>query len=202
MDIEELKTGDILLFNEHPNNIFMGILDYLIKICTNSSYSHSAIVIRDPPWLEEKGVYVWESTYHGNPDPQDGKIKFGVQITPITRYTEDYPGIVTIYVRKCSAPELWTLKILNEIHDTVYCKPYDIYPQDWLEALIQIDLFKPRTTRFFCSALVAYIILRVGIIDPSTNWTKVSAQKLSSTETGITWIRPYGKDTLITHSSK
>lgn len=196
MNVDDLETGDILLFNENPNNCCMGMLDCLIKICTNSSYSHSAIVLRDPPWIEDKGVYVWESTYHGNPDPQDNKVKFGVQLTSIERYTEDYPGCVSIYVRKCSAPELWTTKILNEIRSTVYCKPYDILPQNWFQALIQIDMFQPRTTRFFCSALVAYILMKVGIVDRHINWTKVSAQKLSSSvlKSDIIWIKSYGDD--------
>lgn len=199
MDISHLETGDLLLFDETPDNCCLGVLDGLIKSCTKSVYCHAAIVLKNPSWVSEPGIYVWESTYHGEPDPQDSLVKFGVQITPLSRYTHDYPGEVVIYVRKCEAPELWTQEKLEEIHKVVYRKSYDVLPQDWFEALVQVDLFEPRTTSFFCSALVAYILVKVGVIDVDTNWTKVSPQQLSTGEedSNIRWLQEYGPDTLL-----
>ena len=199
MNLKDLETGDLLLFDESPDSCCLGTLDGLIKLCTSSSYSHSAIVLRNPPWVSRPGIYLWESTYHGAPDPQDNLIKFGVQITPISRYINDYPGSVHIYVRKCRDPEIWTKDKLERIHSVVYCKSYDVLPQDWFEAWIQRDLFAPRTTRFFCSALVAYIMAKVGVIASDTNWTKVSPQQLSATErrSNIRWLTVYGVDALL-----
>jgi len=195
MDINDLETGDILLFDESPYSCCLCMLDNLIKTCTNSVYSHSAIVLKNPPWIQNKpGLYIWESTYHGHPDPQDNIIKFGVQTTPITQYLQDYPGTVRIYVRKCYASQLWTDEKLLQIHTQVYGKTYDILPQDWFEALIQVDLFEPRTNTFFCSALVAYILVKVGMITSDTNWTKVSPRQLSVEGDNIKWIHDYGPD--------
>lgn len=195
MDVSNLETGDILLFDENPDACCLGILDGLIKSCTESIYCHAAVVLKNPPWVPERpGLYVWESTYHGQPDPQDGLVKFGVQTTPLSWYINDYPGLVTMYVRKCTTPQLWTNEKLRQIHTQVYGKTYDILPQDWFEALVQVDLFEPRTNTFFCSALVAYILAKVGIIAEDTNWTKVSPQQLSTQEGNIRWIHEYGPD--------
>ena len=204
MNIGDLKTGDILLFDEAPSNCCMGILDKLIKSCTESPYSHSGVILRDPPWVSSPGLYVWESSYHGNPDPQDGLVKFGVQITPLSQYTRDYPGEVRIFARKCQTPSLWTREKIEEIHKKVYGKAYDILPQDWFEALIQVDLFEPRTSTFFCSALVAYMLCKIGILSPDTNWTMISPQQLSSKNKRdkLLWLQPYGRDRRLRRDTK
>ena len=82
----KLKTGDLLLFDNKGGGI-MGIFSSLIKKITKSDISHIAMVLKDPDFIDPplKGIYVRESNYEGKPDPQDGTIKFGVQITPNTR---------------------------------------------------------------------------------------------------------------------
>jgi len=37
-----------------------------------------------------EGLYIWESSWEDNPDPQDGKRKLGVQITPIKEVIDAY----------------------------------------------------------------------------------------------------------------
>jgi hypothetical protein len=81
----ELKTGDILLFNEHPNGWIDSFVDKTIKCFTKSKYSHVGFVIVDPEWAP-KGTYVWDSSEHHVPDPQDNKIKFGIALVPIKEY--------------------------------------------------------------------------------------------------------------------
>ena len=83
-----------------------------------------------------KGIYVWESSYHGIPDAEDDNIKFGVQIMPLDLYLKNYPGNVEIYVRKCpeNAKSLFTVSKLKKIHDKVHNKPYDLNPIDWFDA--------------------------------------------------------------------
>ena len=78
-----LKTGDLLLFNSHSSSFFS--LSSLIKWGTHSNYTHVAMVLKDPSFIHPclKGTFVWESSWEGTPDPQDGKVKLGVQITPI-----------------------------------------------------------------------------------------------------------------------
>ena len=47
-----------------------------------------------------KGYYVWESGWEGTPDPQDGKVKFGVQITPFEEIFQNYKKKNDSYVGK------------------------------------------------------------------------------------------------------
>lgn len=197
MELNALETGDILLFDETPDGCCISIINTLIKFFTNSIYSHVGIILKNPPWIKKPGLYVWESTYHGIADLQDNKIKFGVQITPIHQYIDNYPGKVDIYVRKCTKPEMWTTELLESIHNVVYGKKYDILPQDWVEALIQVDLFSPRDTVFFCSSLVTYMLVKGGFMNKNTNWTKVSPQQLSSSCNDLLWNYEYQTDKIL-----
>ena len=96
ININDLETGDILLFSpstktEHG---IMRFLDWMIQSTTDSSYTHVAFVLKDPTFINPvlKGLYIWESAYEGTPDPQDGKIKFGVQITPLHQCIHNFDG--------------------------------------------------------------------------------------------------------------
>lgn len=204
--METLRTGDLILFSELPTACCMSCLDCLIKKCTRSKYSHSALVVVDPPWAPTlKGIYVWESSWHGNPDPQDGITKFGVQLTPLTFYTERYPGRVSIWVRHQEKETVFDTATLLRIHPKVYKKTYDTRPRDWcLAALCR------RTTRqtdsFTCSAFVSYILTELGILNVNTCWTTVSAAELSSSRASklVQFVRPkyYSQDTFFGHFPK
>ena len=90
----QFQTGDILLC--HYGNKQISWLDWvfgkftsLITIFTSSPYSHVAVILRDPTFVDiPNGIYVWESSYDpGIPDPQDGlSNKIGVRITPIDNF--------------------------------------------------------------------------------------------------------------------
>ena len=47
--ISKLETGDILLFNSSDH-----WYDWVVKKCTFSHYSHSAMVIRDPQYTKKR----------------------------------------------------------------------------------------------------------------------------------------------------
>ena len=87
IDLDKLKTGDLLLFSAHLSFNPLNIFSLLIEFFTKKPYSHIGMILRDPTWIKPdlKGLYLWESTFEGTPDPQDGKIKLGVQITPIEK---------------------------------------------------------------------------------------------------------------------
>jgi len=174
-----LKTGDILLFSERPSNCCMGCLDCVIKKCTCSMYSHAALVVVDPPWCTElHGVFVWESSWHGQPDPQDGIVKFGVQLTPLEFYTHQYPGRVRMWVRRATAFSK-DAATLRAVHDSVYKKMYDTSPWDWIAAALRVKI-RNRTDAFTCSAFVSYALTQFGCLEKDTCWTVVSAADLSS----------------------
>ena len=172
-DFSKLKTGDLMLFNYKASGCF-GCFTSCIKWGTHSNYSHIGMILRDPTYIKPnlKGLFVWESSWEGHPDPQDGKLKLGVQITPIEEVLQSYQGKGHVFVRQlvCS-PNLFTNEKLLQIHSVVYDKPYDIVPKDWVEAFFKKDSDPQKTDRSWCSALVGYIYTQSGILDSNTDWS-------------------------------
>jgi hypothetical protein len=170
----KLKTGDILLFDNKGGGI-MGIFSTLIKKITKSDISHVAMVLKDPYFVNPplKGIYVWESNYEGTPDPQDGKIKFGVQITPLEEILDSYrKNKSKVFVRRIICyPSIFSKNNLEDIHKVVYDKVYDITISDWIEGIERKDKKPQKTDRFWCSALVGYIYTKCGLLSPTTDWS-------------------------------
>ena len=169
----DLETGDLLLFTGHTT----GLLKYfscLIEYATHSDFSHIAMVLKDPTFIDKslKGLYVWESSWEGKPDPQDGKIKLGVQITPLHEIINTFDGSIIISRKvQCDKTKHFTDEQLKKIHEVVYDKPYDIVPADWIDAIFHKDKKPQKTDRFWCSALIGYIYAKCEVIDPTTDWS-------------------------------
>jgi len=168
-----LKTGDLLLFDNEDYSGF-GSLSYLIKRITKSNISHIAMVLKDPDFIHPslKGYYVWESGWEEKPDPQDGKVKFGVQITPFHEIYGSYKKTNSfIYLRrvKCDT-NLFSKENLEKVHKIVYDKKYDINPLDWIKGIEKKDNNPQKTNSFWCSALIGYIYTKCGLLDPTTDW--------------------------------
>lgn len=169
-----LKTGDILLFVNKPKSVTMRFVDWMIRTTTHSQYTHVALVIKDPTFIHPllKGLFAWESNWEGTPDPQDGKVKLGVQLTPIHEMLHDYKGHV--YVRRLQqGQKLITDKKLSAIHKIVYNKPYDLHIKDWFKAWDRQDDDPQKTDRFWCSALIAYILVELGFLPKKLDWSIV-----------------------------
>jgi hypothetical protein len=169
--MDHLKTGDLILFDNGGCNP----LSFLIKFFTKSDITHIAMILKDPDFIDPplKGYYVWESNYEGEPDPQDNKIKCGVQITPLEEICDKYKeNGSAMYIRKINCQsELLSTKHLKEIHDVVYDKKYDFYLRDVIEAIHREDRKPQKTDRFWCSALVGYIYTNCGILNKETDWS-------------------------------
>jgi hypothetical protein len=175
----DLKTGDILLFSYGGKSLFSS----LIKSFTHSEFTHVGMVLKDPKFIHPslKGYYVWESGLEDEVDPQDGKKKLGVQITPFEEIYQNYANNNSqIYVRRVSDELPFNDTILGEIHKVVYDKPYDIVPADFIEALFRKDHDKQKTNRFWCSALLGYIYTQVGILNSDTDWSLLRPCDFSS----------------------
>lgn len=189
--MDTLKTGDILLFSGHTKGAMQYFSD-MIKYGTHSNYSHIAMVLKDPTYfnLSLKGIYLWESGWEGKPDPQDNKIKLGVQLTPLNEIMENFKGS-KIIVRSISSNNNFTDKKLKEIHEVVYNKPYDIVPKDWIGALFRKDSDPQKTNRFWCSALVGYIYTKCDIIKPDTDWSILRPSDFSLDGERLSFINGY-----------
>jgi hypothetical protein len=171
MNVSDLKHGDLVLVNNKSTGIFNAFLN-MIRWGTHSDYTHVAIIIDNPTFAEKslKGTYVWQSTYEGIPDPQDDKIKLGVQLTGVDDFVDHYKN-ATCFVRRFSDVALFTDDNLKEAHDVAYDKPYDLYPKDWIEALVQKDSQPQKIDRFWCSAFVGFVLTKIGILHSDSDWS-------------------------------
>jgi hypothetical protein len=191
---DELDTGDILLFH-HTNdckscyNCFFSCVTGLIECCTESQFSHVAIIIRDPQFTNPplKGLYVMESSFESFPDAEDHKYKFGVELEEFDKVIASAQPHERIYWRKlrCIRDRNF-YQLLKEAHQEVHDKPYDFYPEDFINALIhkQGGDDGQLTSRFFCSALVAFLYVQWGFLPYTTQWSRVTPKMFSSKNSG------------------
>lgn len=176
MKINELETGDIILFN---GNYFMS---HIIEYFTSSIYSHVGIILKNPDLGDTtfKGIYLLESGRENTPDPENNRIKKGVQIINLEEKIKNFNG--QIYVRKlhCTRDKEFYEKIKN-IHSAVHNIPYDLNPIDWIKADLQLDIGNThKTNTYWCSALVTYVYVKLGFLDKNIPWSLISPQDLSS----------------------
>lgn len=192
----DLRTGDIILFEEHSSSAFASFVDRVIRCFTKSKYSHTGIIIINPTWAP-KGTYIWDSSKHTVPDPQDDKIKFGIALVPLQHY-KNQTGM-TLYKRSPIDPEtykLFTTGFLKALHDDVYGKHYDLTFGHWLAGFLKVLI--PRSTKtFFCSAFVTYALVQADILDEWTDWTVISPGQLSEiNDDHLIWNHKYGPETV------
>jgi len=176
MKINELETGDIILFN---GNYFMS---NIIEYFTSSIYSHVGIILKNPDLGDAtfEGIYLLESGRENTPDPENNRIKKGVQIINLEEKIKNFNG--QIYVRKlhCTRDKEFYEKIKN-IHSAVHNIPYDLNPIDWIKADLQLDIGNThKTNTYWCSALVTYVYVKLGFLDKNIPWSLISPQDLSS----------------------
>lgn len=187
MELDKMKTGDILLFTTKLTFNPISWLGCLIQKFTNTRYSHVGMIVKDPTWANPdlKGLYLWESSFNGTPDPQDNKVKLGVQLTPLEmilkRTNHD------IYYRAIKDNHYFTESTLQAIHKDVYDKPYDVTPIDWFDAYIKTPLVGRKTNTFFCSALVGYIYSKAGLLVPDVDWSLLWPSDFSVEKERLEW---------------
>jgi hypothetical protein len=190
MDFSYLKTGDLILCSDKTSGGFFGSFTSMIKWGTHSNYSHSAVILRDPTFIHPslKGLYIWESSKENNPDPQDGKKKIGVQITPFLELVNSYKNSGNIYYRSVECPDnYFSNENLKKVHDVVYDKPYDVHIVDWIEAFFQKDLNPQKKDRFWCSALCGFIYTQCGLLDKDTDWSIMRPNDLCLSGENLKW---------------
>ena len=184
MKIDELETGDIILFS---GNYF---LSHIIEYFTNSIYSHTGIILKNPNLGDAKfkGIYLLESGFENTPDPENNRIKKGVQIINFEEKFKNYKG--RIYVRKlhCTRDKKFYEKII-QIHSAVHNIPYDLNPIDWIKGYYKIDIGNTqKENTYWCSALVSFVYVELGFLDKHIPWTLISPKELSSSSNKLKFI--------------
>ena len=201
MQHPSFKTGDILLYNTTKY-----WYSRLIERFTSSDYSHVSMVLHQPTWLDpslcEEEYYVLESGSERFPDAVSGNFKFGVQVCPLSKVWAEYAsqGLASyghLYVRRiqfaCEGESETTPAKLEDGIKAAYAKakacPYDINPCDWIkcyfdesQTLEHIEATGQRnqkTTTFWCSALISFVLVVAGILDKSVPWTVITPYDFS-----------------------
>ena len=169
-----VQTGDVVLFKGAE-----GLLDRAISYFTDSPYTHVGLILRDPKGLPP-GPYVIESSKEVEPDPTSGHRVIGVQIQPLSTILSAHgTASVRRLERLGKAPDL--TPHLTELFHNVDGRPYDIDLCDWLRAEIRVHcpgmVWEQRDDTFWCSALAAYLYVKLGLLPPSLPWTLVSPKE-------------------------
>ena len=176
---ETCQTGDILLYNSQS------ILARTIEYFSGSKYSHVSIILRDPTYIDPKlkGLYILESGIENIPDSWTGKKILGVQIIPLENALDYYKNswVGGVYYRKLNTNrnDIFINNLTNVIKKTEGVK-YDLYILDWFRALFDVEIGNRQlTNRFWCSALVAYVYVQLGLLDKSLEWSMIAPRQFS-----------------------
>ena len=199
LHIDDLQTGDILLCkNAHSKSWFINLYEKLIRTVTKSPYSHVAMVVRDPPWVDQKGVYVLESAIESEPDAESAQPKIGVQTTKLSTLAD---GSCEIMIRRLVKGTI-SEQQLEEVHALTKDKMYDFFPIDLLSAVVHLDP-NPRfqhTYAHICSSLSGFFMVKFAFLPSDFDWS-VSLPKTYSSHSDSTtpWTDTveYSKDTLL-----
>ena len=145
-------------------------IDYL----SGSDYSHTGMIIVDPPWIAEKGVYLIQSGNEPIGNVEDGTRKFGVCMFKFSSILAIYPGRVAVrHLHNAYVDP----GLLATTHHHVHELPYNLNPIDWIRAGYLSKMHRHHTgaaetdKRFWCSALVAYIYVHMGWLPADYDYT-------------------------------
>ena len=159
-----MNTGDILLFQSNFSGIF-GWWAWLISKITRSQWTHVAIILKNPTFINESytGLYVLES------GSEPWANNWGVMVSPLDQI------IKTNYYKRIVKRKLF-FKIKNHdmdiMYNTIKDKKYETNPIDLLgNELESAFLADPKqANKFICSSLVAYIYSALNIFSNDTKW--------------------------------
>lgn len=196
INLDELQTGDILLFGNHKY-----LFSKMVEWWTQSKFSHIGIVLRDPTYInpELKGLYLWESGAEPYAESEDNQVKWGVQISKLEdKLAQHEDGYVYWRHLNKLVPDME--EKIKLIHQNVHGRPYDFNIIDFLAIsnyMENIEI-KPKAYKWFfwnwlrlnhrkvdtlfCSGLVGYIYTQLGLLPIDTQWSRCSPRDFSSTE--------------------
>ena len=175
---ETCQTGDILLYSGKA------WYSWIVETLTDSCYSHISMVLRNPCFVGKKleGIYIIEAKCQSEIDSIREKPIFGTQIIPFEVACRDYlAGGGSLYYRKltCERHDDFAARLEDAIRK-VYGSPYDTDPYDWLRAEFAYLHGKcQRTDSFWCSALIAYLFVKLGFLPSYIDWTLMNPSRFS-----------------------
>jgi hypothetical protein len=183
--MSELQTGDLFLFgNPHT------LLSRFIQWGDGSNVSHVGVVLVDPPFLSERGIYLLESGSEPFPDVEIHEEQYGVRISKLEDVIRAYQAAEgNVWLRQCAFDLDPTDEELKHIHLEVHNRGYDDTTSTWVKDFW--GWFGVRTDKHFtCSGLAAFVLSKLGVLDNDIDWTHVTPTMLIDND-HLRWRRPY-----------
>lgn len=171
--LQNLDDFDILLFR--GQNYWFS---YIVEYFTWSDFSHVGIFLNGATEIKPglTKPLMFESGYERIPDAIEDRIKWGVQISDLQKVVDNYDG--KVYYRKLNISEELRQKAkegLAAVYQKIAEAPYDYNLCDLMRAEFDIDVGDvQKTDEFFCSALVAYVYAKLGLLSPQTAWDLIT----------------------------
>jgi hypothetical protein len=188
--INDLKTGDIILCHSSgPGGSDDNGLDGTIEFFTHSPWEHAGIIIKNPWWLDKEGIYIFQSGSGPNnyEDVMNGN-RCGVTLNHIDDFLANREFIFSRSLENFEFNRM-TKKIFKQAFDIAHGKPYDKNWCSWIGTGLD-SFFKckccsrittpPTTKEFWCSALVAYMYVKMGWFEDSLDWSTQTPEDLAS----------------------
>ena len=156
-------TGDLIFFRGNKKSL----IDEVIMDVSDSPYSHVGMIIVDPIWDKTlKGPYLLQSASGYSYSEEDREEEKGVTLTSVP---ENLDGVdIRRYKGKMN------MEMLKKVHDEVHHQPYDTNVWDWIKAGLSHLGFsrwiqnERHDNNFWCSALVAFVYVKMGILPEKT----------------------------------
>ncbi len=203
--LDTCQTGDLILFSDKKEWYSRAIEFFTGSKFSHVAMILKSPIYINP---ELTGVYILESGYEDISACDTGKITFGVQISKIECVKNTMENVKnTVYYRKLDlekTPEVNTKTNTTNEHIENVClttrdiehgafnekvkfaynivknKPYDIDPFDWIKAEFHLDIGNvQKTNTFWCSALVACVYVKMGLLATSLPWTLIEPKFFS-----------------------
>ena len=193
MNLNKLKTGDLMLCHGDKND---DLINHVIEEFTHSEYEHVALIIKDPWWINLKGIYVLQANKDKNiyPDVINGK-KNGVTLNKLEDFFCDRDLISIRSVKNIN----WNCDLKNKFKfffNKVHGKSYDTNPINWIGigigSYFHCPMFshfitKKQKNTFLCSTLVSFLYVNLEWCDKDINWSCQTPANLSK----LNFINPY-----------
>ena len=173
--MDSYNTGDIVLFCYRGWKGPWDIFSHIIEWCSPLPYSHCAIFLKAPIYIDPKltGNYMWESAMETTPDAETDQVVWGVKLTPVKDYIDKYDGSISVRrLLKSNKEANIDIDTIKKFQKNVFEKPYDLDPMDWIRELFNIKDPEPqKTNRFWCSAFVGYFLTDIHALPEDTDWS-------------------------------
>ncbi|KAK3273858.1 hypothetical protein CYMTET_17930 [Cymbomonas tetramitiformis] len=165
--LPQLQTGDLVLFSGAT------VSGAVIKLFSNSRFSHVGIVIKDVHEFDPDEAFVWESSTNkaGLTDVVSGEVRHGVELLSLEAKVNSgwYDEVAIRHLMVPEDKRRGIATTLRRIQKEWQGRPYEISRLEMLNAIVDIEGVKmfentKDLSSLFCSELVAEAYMELGLL--------------------------------------